>query len=110
MKKYKLKNLGYARTTTSAMVRVKFSNGEQFDVPVQIIADSRDENYKDEKEDTVKFIRAGSLDSYEIKDWLSNNMNWSDVAEYAFKIPYSPRPFDYEGDFTNCDKEIAGKI
>ena len=61
MKSYQAKKLGYKRTPTKTVVRVKFNNGDVFDVPAQIIADSRDENYADEKEDTIGFIRSKGL-------------------------------------------------
>lgn len=56
MQQYRMKNLGYKRTPTAAWIRVTFSNGETWEVPAQAVADSRDENYRDEKEDTIGFI------------------------------------------------------
>lgn len=109
-KVYKQKDLGYKRTPTSAMMRCTFSNGEIWDVPLQIIADSRDENYKEDKEDAVKFIRKESLDEYDLEDWFSNNMDWSDVSEYAVFVPQPTVKFDYEDDFCNCEKDIYGKV
>lgn len=110
MKAYKQKNLGYKRAATKAVMRVTFENKEKWDVPLQIIADSRDEHYKDEKEDTVKSVRAGKLDDDEFTDWFSNNMNWSDVSAFAVKVDEEPEPFDYEADFCNCEKSIEGKV
>ena len=108
-KTYKQKDLGYKRYATAAMMRCTFSNGERFDVPLQIIADDRDANYSDEHEDTVQGVQSGYLDAYEFSDWFSSNMNWCDVSEYAVKVKES-EPFDYEADFCNCDKEIEGKV
>ena len=110
MKKYEQVNLGYEREKTKAMMRVTFQNSEKWDVPLQIIADSRDQHYKDENEDTIKFIRARQLDEYDLIDWFSNNMNWSDVSKYAVKVEEDIEPFDYEDDFSNCEKKINGKV
>ncbi len=109
-KPYTQRDLGYKRTPTSARMRVTFSNGEVFDVPLQIIADLRDWNYKDEEEDTVEFAREHKVTRFNFHDWFSNNMNWSDVAEYAVKVDLPPMKFDYEADFCNCDKSIEGVV
>lgn len=107
---YQQKDLGYKRVKTKATIRLIFQNSEKWDVPLQAIADSRDKHYKDDKEDTVKSVRAGKLDDYEFQDWLSNNMNWSDVSAYAVKVQEDEEPFDYESDFFNCEKRIEGKV
>ncbi len=111
-KTYTQKKLSYKRKATTARVLVQFSNGETWSIPAQIIADDRDENYKFDKEDTVKFIRDGGLDKsgYELLDWFANNMDWCDVSEYAEKLVKPPEKFDYEGDFCNCEKKIDGEI
>lgn len=105
-KKYEQRNLGYRRVKSDAQILVTFSNGERWHVPAQLVADDRDENYKDEKEDTLGYIAEGSLKAYELTDWMSNNMNWSDLREYATKLPQKPTVFDYEADWCNADKEM----
>ena len=110
MKKiYIPKDLGYPRELTAAMIRVTFSNGEQWDVPAQIVADSRDENYKDEKEDTILSIRQKRLDNYDLIDWFTNNMNWSDVAKFAKKVR-DCAPIDYEDELCDCYKSVCGEL
>ena len=107
--KYQMKDLGYPRTPTSAIVRITMEH-ECWDVPAQIIADSRDANYADEKEDTIGFIRDGSLDRGAINDWGSNNMNWDDVEEYATQCE-SERPVqDLQEGWVNGDWNIVGKL
>ena len=44
-----MKDLGYPRTPTDAKLRVEMPDNTLWDVPVQLIADSRDEHYADEK-------------------------------------------------------------
>ncbi len=106
-KKYKQKKLGYKRTPTDALLRVTFSNGEIWDVPAQVVVDSRDEHYADEKEDTAQWIEDGSLSDYEITDWASGNMNWDELEPYAKFVKQPPKAFDYEGDWGNAEKEVA---
>ena len=110
MKTYKQKDLGYKRTHTKAWYRVTFDNGEAWEVPVQCIVDSRDENYAGDKEDTAGSVGDGSLDPYDITDWAANNMNWSDVEDYARKVETKPKPPDWEDGWMNGEKEIIGDV
>jgi hypothetical protein len=105
---YTMKDLGYERTPTSAVFRVEMPDGSRWDVPVQVIADSRDEFYAEDKEDTVGGIRRGSLTDYEITDWAASEMNWSDVQAYAVKADTPPRPVDFQEGWVNGEKEIVG--
>lgn len=103
MKKYKQKDLGYERKPTDAMLRVTFANGEIWEIPAQVIVDDRDNQYKDEEEDT-----AGQEDhDYEITDWASNNMNWSDLEPYAKFVKQPPKAFDYEAGWCNAEKKVV---
>ena len=106
---YKMKDLGYPRTPTTAELHVDMPDGATWAVPLQLIADSRDEHYKDDKEDTIGFIKKESLDDYELCDWAANNLNWEDVSEYARQI-FMPPKMDFEDGWVNGYKEIAGTI
>lgn len=106
---YKQKNLGYPRETTKARFRVTMPDGSQWDVPVQLIADSRDKHFADEREDTVALCRT-SHDSYEIVDWAGNNMNWKDVRRYAVAIPPRKDATDFQTGWTNGEKEFIGEV
>lgn len=108
--KYEMKDLGYKRTPTEAMFRVEMGDGSLWDVPVQMIADSRDKHYRDDGEDTVGFIRDGGLGDYEIHDWAGNNMNWSDVKAFAVRAPSKPQKVDWEDGWANGEKEIIGSV
>lgn len=106
-----MKYLGYKRTPTSAKLRVQMTNGSRWDIPVQLIADSRDEFYSVntvDQEDTVGFIKSNRLRRNAIVDWASNNMNWSDVESYAVKVADTIPDFD-EG-WANGAKSIIGEI
>lgn len=108
---YEMKDLGYKRTPTAAIYRVEMGDGSKWDVPVQAIADSRDENYKEDDEDTIGSIRSGGLPPYEINDWAGNNMNWSDVEQFAVPVPASElKKPGYQEGWTNGEKEIVGAL
>ena len=64
---------------------LEMPDGLTYGVPLEIIARNRAEHYKDDFngsvtksliEDTIPLFES---DDYEIRDWASNNMNWSDV-------------------------------
>lgn len=107
---YQQKDLGYARTPTSAQMHITMEDGSVWAVPVQAIVDSRDESYADEKEDTIGFIRAGTLGDYNISDWAANNMNWDDVQEWAVKVENANKSIDFQEGWVNGEKEIVGDI
>lgn len=107
---YIMKDLGYTRTPTTAIYRVEMEDGSKWDVPVQVIADSRDENYQDDEEDTIGSIRNGGLDEFEITDWAGNNMYWSDVKDYAVRAEVKPKKINWEEGWSNGEKEIVGSI
>lgn len=100
-KKYVQKDLGYPRTPTNRLVLLTFSNGEQWAIPAQLVCDDRDQYYT--KERLVESDSAADCEDYDIIDWLSNNMNWSDVKEYAEKLR-EPLRIDYEEEFPNREK------
>lgn len=109
--KYFMKDLGYQRTPTDARFRVEMPDGRKWDVPVQAIADSRDEQYRDDEEDTIGSIRDGGLDDSEIHDWAGNNMNWSDVQGFAMLAPpETAKMIDWEDGWSNGEKRIVGTL
>lgn len=109
---YVMKDLGYGRTPTNGFLVVKFTNDEHWQVPAQVIADSRDEYYADRKENTIGYIRKESLGDHALIDtlidWVSNNMNWEDLQPYATKLAVERVPFDYEGDWGDAEKNVEG--
>lgn len=44
-------------------------------------------------------------DSYEINDWLMNNMNWNEFSDHLFKVS-DPKQTNYENDW-NCSNVIV---
>lgn len=109
-KPYEMKDLGYKRTPTAAKYHTTMEDGSIWAVPVQVIVDSRDEHYKEDKEDTIGSIHDGGLDRYEIGDWAGNNMNWFEVQEWATQVSVAPRKVNWEEGWTNGEHEIVGAL
>ena len=93
-------------------LRVTMPDGSKWDVPVYVIAKNRAEWYAHEfggdverslAEDTLPLFEA---DAFEIEDWASNNMNWSDVEVYAHKAKPGPE-VDYDEGWMNGDKDVV---
>lgn len=77
-----------------------------------VIAKNRAENYKDEfggdlerslKEDTLPLFEESD---FEITDWACNNMDWSDVEEFAVQALVEVIPNNYQEGWMNGDKEF----
>lgn len=101
----------YPRTPTTAKLRVAMPDGSRWDVPAQLVADSRDDHYREDNEDTIGFIRDGRLDEFDLLDWAASNMNWDDVAHAAVKVeePSPPSP-DFQDGWVNGEKDIVGEL
>ncbi len=94
------------------------ADGSVWAVPVAIIATSRATHYAHEfdgdvkrslDEDTLPLFAA---DPFEVQDWASNNMKWSDVAHAAFKIK-EPEPCDFQEAWVNGEKsviDVSGQV
>ena len=101
----------YKRTPTKAKIRVTMPDGSKWDVPAQLVADSRDANYAEDNEDTIGFIRKGELEEYDLLDWAAGNMNWDDVKHAAVKFDEPPPPpTDFQDGWVNGEKEIIGEL
>jgi hypothetical protein len=93
-------------------LRVSMPDGTKWDVPLMVIAKNRAENYKDEfggdlerslKEDTLPLFEESD---FEITDWACNNMDWSDVEEFAVQALVEVIPNNYQEGWMNGDKEF----
>jgi hypothetical protein len=91
---------------------VKFKDGTEWAVPIEVIAINRADWYKDEfgddierslNEDTIPLFEE-SL--YEILDWFTNNMDWKDVEKFAVKREVKPIPFNYHAGFSSCEMDF----
>jgi hypothetical protein len=72
-------------------LRIKFPNGDKFNVPTRIVAINR-ANYYAKKEDTPQGstswekLLTESHDKDELLDWVENNMDWLDLQPYAERV------------------------
>ncbi|GMU54426.1 MAG: hypothetical protein AMXMBFR33_35720 [Candidatus Xenobia bacterium] len=111
---YAMKDLGYARTPTSAEIHLELPDGSVWAVPVQVVVDSRDENYREDEEDTVGSIRQGTLDVNDVWDWAFNNMNWDELHPYRRQVrdaePLTEKVFDNAWCEGEGNKQIVGEV
>jgi len=103
--------------TKQKYLRVTMEDGSKWDVPAKPIAEVRARCYA--KHDTGKesgpefdkvfneLVEDALEDTYEIIDWASNNMNWSDVKDVAVKV--STMEVDFQEGWVNGDKEVIEK-
>ena len=92
---------------TEETVKVEFSDGSVWSVPLDTIRQHRANimlAWKTEESNSHHYWYVDTLklfeDPYEIKDWMWNNMNWGDVENFAEMLT-GPRPADYEKEWTN---------
>lgn len=92
--------------TSERMLRVTMPDGSQWDVPVRLVVANRLAYYK----------RRAAMDDddlnpndYEIRDWSSANMNWSDVSAYAVKVKDRPAltAADFQEGWVNGERTIV---
>lgn len=90
-------------------IRIEFSNGDVFLIPGDVIARMRTSYYASndgflegskEWDDEMK----QSMRDDEISDWMSNNIDWSDIKDFAVK--QEVEPYDYEMYWNSVDVEI----
>jgi len=71
---------------------VTMPDRSKWKIPVRIIAEDRARYYAQKNHITFEqSLKSDTLplfeeEEYEIEDWASNNMDWSDVAIHALKI------------------------
>lgn len=91
---------------------ITMPDGSKWGVPVDMIAQSRATHYASEfdgdvarslAEDTGPLFEA---DTYEIKDWAANQMNWSDFDGHQVKLADAPEP-DYQEAWMNGEREVV---
>lgn len=77
-------------------VRIKFSNGDVFELPVSVIADARARYYAEREgmsfeqslaEDTIPLFES---DHEEIVYWAKGEMDWQDVCDQVVLIDPAP--------------------
>ena len=84
---------------------VTMSNGDQYGVPAEVIADNYAKYYEsigeDYKENYDAMIHWFDTNDFEFADWAKNNMDWSDVSDKAVLVKHiQPEP-DFEDGWVN---------
>ena len=88
-------------------IRITFSNGDCWSIPAAIVAEAYGTHFAEIDPTTTyeEEFRYCLGDNGELIDWLCNNMDWTDVKEYA---EYGPVVgLDYDKEFCNAGKEIV---
>jgi hypothetical protein len=94
------------------ILRVKFSNGDEFSIPTRIIAENRAnyysevDGYEKESNEWEQEVQYAMNDEYEIEDWAANNMNWDELEPFATLLDKSEE-FDYEDEWGEADKKVV---
>ena len=100
---------------TEKYLRITMGDGSKWDIPAKPIVEARARYYAKSdtgKETGIKFDKVfkqlvEDTDDYDIEDWASNNMNWSDVKDVAEKV--SVMEVDFQEGWVNGEKEVIEK-
>ena len=89
---------------------VTMSDGSKWAVPVRVIAESHAAYYLSlgdfvTMEQAMVSTMSDFEDEGEIRDWASNNMDWSEVEDFAEMVVEAPK-IDWQEGWVNGDWEI----
>ena len=99
----------------SKFLVVTFSDNSRWKIPAEFIAKDRaayyaklDSERDGDDYDEVYRIELDFALSYEFEltDWASNNMNWSDVLPVASRLPDRESDHDYGKEWTNAEMKV----
>lgn len=88
-------------------------DGSKWNIPVDVIARDHAAYYApiDFDGDVERSLRDGTLplfaeDEFEVREWASNNMNWSDVKAHAVLVS-GPEPVNMEDSWMEGEKRVV---
>ena len=88
---------------------VTMSNGDQYGVPAEVIADNYAKYYESRGEDYQEnydaMIHWFDTNDFEFADWAKNNMDWSDVVDKAVLVGSKKEEPDFEDGWVNGEYE-----
>lgn len=94
------------------VLQVEMDDGSLWNVPATQIADSRANYYSDTADESdydvdvyVSEFVFTLKNEEALIDWAENNMDWSDVAPFAYQVK-PPRNVDYQDGWTNGMKDL----
>ena len=95
-------------------LRVTFSNGEMYDIPIDVIAENRATYYASKELDKThqgevftEEMKLALEDTDEITDWAFNNMDWKDVIHVAKHVEKDRKVPNYNKEWTNVKHKIV---
>lgn len=84
---------------------VTMTNGDQYGVPAEVIADNYAKYYErigeDYKENYDAMIYWFDTDDFGFADWAKNNMDWSDVSDKAVLVKRAEQEVDFQESWVN---------
>jgi hypothetical protein len=86
-------------------LRVTFSDGSQYDIPVKVIIDNAVACYTKRNPEYPEACAGYEWSRGEIEDWATNNMNWCDVAAHAVQVR-PPNQRDMDELWANAETQI----
>jgi hypothetical protein len=91
-------------------IEIEFSNAERYRIPLLTVHQNRCRYYADSDgisyEEALKNEEWALSDSFELQDWLRNNMDWTDVKDVAV-LQTGDKPFNYKAEFVNAEVRIG---
>lgn len=93
-------------------IKITFPNGDTFHIPAQVVAEARTKYYADLdgfEKGSKEWEEEYNQSMLELEDWLSNNMDWKDVKDYAIKVQNHNPDNYYDKAFFEAEISIKGK-
>jgi hypothetical protein len=94
-------------------IKIRFSNGEVYEIPADFIASERTNYYATEVDgftkDSAEWFEEYEFslnNNYELEDWLTNNMNWSDIKDQAVLIK-DETDYNYDDEFFEAEIDVV---
>lgn len=94
------------------MLSVEMPDGSKWGVPIEMIARHRAMHYAHEFGGDVELslvfdtLPLFESDDYPIKDWVENNMDWSDFTGHQLKLSEAPQP-DFQKALMSGAKDVV---
>ena len=97
-------------------LKIKFPNGDMFNIGLRHIAENRAKYYADKEGfDNEEYIRVWKYefdlvmeDNIEAIDWALGNMDWKDVERYAKKIDKDDLT-SYEAEWSRSEAQVMNE-
>lgn len=84
---------------------VTMTNGDEYGVPAEVIADHYAKDYEmsgeDYKENYDAMIHFFDTNDFDFADWAKDNMDWSDVADKAVLVKRAEQEVDFQEGWVN---------